>query len=54
MVVTNKKRITLYIDEDIKAEVEKLAKFHNRSASNFIESLCAEAIRKAKQEGIIQ
>ncbi|MEC4817817.1 MAG: ribbon-helix-helix protein, CopG family [Scytonema sp. PMC 1069.18] len=52
-VVTDKKRVSLYIEETLKVELEKLAKVRKRSLSNLIEVLCEEAIQQAKKQGEI-
>lgn len=53
-VTTDKKRISLYVEERLKIELEALAKARRRSLSNLIEVLCEEAVDKAKQEGEIK
>lgn len=53
-VVTAKKRISLYLEEGLKEELEKLAKVRKRSLSNLIETCMDEIAKKAKQEGEIQ
>lgn len=53
-VTTDKKRISLYVEERLKIELEALAKSRRRSLSNLIEVLCEEAVEKAKQEGEIK
>lgn len=53
-VVGDKKRISLYVEERLKIELEALAKSRRRSLSNLIEVLCEEAVEKAKQEGEIK
>jgi macrodomain Ter protein organizer (MatP/YcbG family) len=52
-VVTDKKRVSLYIEETLKVELEKLAKARKRSLSNLIEVLCEEAVQQAKKQGEI-
>lgn len=52
-VVTDKKRVSLYIEETLKVELEKLAKVRKRSLSNLIEVLCEEAVQQAKKQGEI-
>ncbi|MEA5595767.1 ribbon-helix-helix domain-containing protein [Rivularia sp. UHCC 0363] len=52
-MVTDKKRVSLYIEENLKIELEKLAKVRKRSLSNLIEVLCEEAVRQAKKQGEI-
>ena len=53
-VTTDKKRISLYVEERLKIELEALAKSRRRSLSNLIEVLCEEVVEKAKQEGEIK
>jgi hypothetical protein len=53
-VTTEKKRISLYVEEQLKIELEALAKAKKRSLSNLIEVLCQKAVDEAKQEGKIQ
>ncbi len=53
-VTTEKKRISLYVEEQLKIELEALAKARKRSLSNLIEVLCQKAVDEAKQEGEIQ
>lgn len=52
-VTTDKKRISLYVEEELKAALEVLAKARKRSLSNLIEVLCQEAVDKAKHGGEI-
>ena len=53
-VTTDKKRISLYVQEDLKTALEALAKARRRSLSNLIEVLCEEAVDRARQEGQIK
>lgn len=53
-VTTDKKRISLYVEERLKIELEALAKSRRRSLSNLIEVLCEEVVEKAKQDGEIK
>ncbi|BAY42018.1 hypothetical protein NIES2111_64140 (plasmid) [Nostoc sp. NIES-2111] len=50
-VVTAKKRISLYLDEALKSDLERLAKIRKRSLSNLIEVICEEEVERAKQSG---
>jgi len=50
-VVTAKKRHSLYLEENIKTDLDRLAKLRKRSVSNLIEVLCQEAIASAKESG---
>lgn len=49
-LVTDKKRVSLYLDEDIKSDLERLAKSRRRSLSNLIEWLCSQELERARQE----
>ena len=49
-VTTDKKRISLYVEQELKTALEALAKAKKRSLSNLIEVLCQEAVDKAKQK----
>ena len=53
-VTTEKKRISLYVEEQLKIDLEALAKARKRSLSNLIEVLCQKAVDEAKQEAEIQ
>ncbi|MBD2457712.1 hypothetical protein H6G80_27030 [Nostoc sp. FACHB-87] len=48
-VVTAKKRISLYLDEALKSDLERLAKIRKRSLSNLIEVICEEEVERAKK-----
>ncbi len=50
-VATSKKRISLYLDEELKYELEKLAKARKRSLSNLIEVICEKELTEAKSKG---
>ena len=50
-LATDKKKISAYLDEELKTDADKLAKLEKRSLSNLIEVLLQDAIDKAKQEG---
>ncbi|MBD2683522.1 MULTISPECIES: ribbon-helix-helix domain-containing protein [Nostoc] len=50
-VVTAKKRISLYLDEALKSDLERLAKIRKRSLSNLIEVICEEEVERAKNSG---
>jgi|GEM_PF-4416012 predicted transcriptional regulator len=53
VVTTDKKRISLYVEEDLKAKLEILAKARKRSLSNLIEVLCEEVAAAAEKSGEI-
>ncbi len=46
-----KLRMSLYLPDELKAKVEKLAEMESRTISNYIESLCREAVGLAIKEG---
>jgi len=46
-----KVRMSLYLPDELKTKVEKLAEMESRTISNYIESLCREAVDKAIKEG---
>jgi predicted DNA-binding protein len=46
-----KVRMSLYLPDELKAKIEKLAELESRTLSNYIESLCKEAVDKAISEG---
>ena len=52
-VPSDKPRVVIYLDEEIKAELEKLAASHDRPVSNFVLTLIKEAIAQGKAEGRI-
>lgn len=53
-VVTAKKRISLYLDEELKERLERLAKSRKRSLSNLIESCMEEIAKQAQRDGEIE
>lgn len=50
-VVTQKPRISLYVEKDLKADLERLAKLRKRSLNNLIELICEEVVQAAKASG---
>jgi excinuclease UvrABC nuclease subunit len=50
-VISAKKRISLYLDEALKSNLERLAKIRKRSLSNLIEVLCEEELERARNNG---
>ncbi|MEH1795593.1 ribbon-helix-helix domain-containing protein [Nostoc sp.] len=50
-VIADKKRISLYLDEALKSDLERLAKIRKRSLSNLIEVLCEEELERARNNG---
>jgi predicted transcriptional regulator len=53
-VATSKPKVSVYIDPDLKEDLEALAKIRKRSVSNLIEVLCQEEVDRAKKSGEIQ
>lgn len=53
-LATDKCRVSTYITEDLKIELEKLAKVRDRSLSNLIERIIKQEIAQAKANGEIQ
>jgi hypothetical protein len=51
MLVTEKKKISAYLPEDLKAEAEVLAGLESRSLSNLVEALLRAAVDEAKASG---
>ncbi|MEG4587475.1 hypothetical protein QUA54_20000 [Microcoleus sp. MOSTC5] len=47
-------RIVVYLPEELKADLERLAKSHYRPVSNMVLTLIQEAVDEAKSEGRIQ
>ena len=50
---SDKPRVTLYLDEEIKADLEKLAKLNDRPVSNYVLTLVKQAIAEAKEQGLL-
>lgn len=50
-VISDKKRISLYLDEALKSDLERLAKIRKRSLSKLIEVLCEEKLERARNNG---
>ena len=53
-VATEKVRVSAYIPEDTKLDLEKLAEVRDRSVSNLIERLIKKEIADAKAKGEIK
>lgn len=51
---SDKPRVTIYLDDELKDDLEKLARAKDRPVSNFVLVLIKEAIAKAKADGVIQ
>ena len=54
LVVSSKKRLSLYLKGELKEKLETLAKSRNRSLNNLIESCMEEIAQQAKKDGEIQ
>jgi len=54
LMVTKKPRVSLYIEELIKSDLERLARVRKRSLNNLIELLCEEAVKLAKESGELE
>jgi hypothetical protein len=52
-MATNKKKLSLYVQEEIKQKLTQLARARRRSVNNLIEVICEEAIAKARKDGEI-
>lgn len=52
-LATDKCRVSTYITEEVKSELEKLARVRDRSVSNLIERIIKEEIKEAKAKGEI-
>ena len=53
-VATDKKKISSYLDEELKTEAEALAKSRQMSLSTFVAYLLAREVRAAKESGEIE
>jgi hypothetical protein len=53
ILVTSKKKVSVYLNERLKGDAERLARSELRSLNNLIELLLQEAVDKAKKEGRI-
>jgi len=51
---TEKQKITIYLGENIKRDISKLADLNDRSVSNFVLLLIKKAIENAKQQGLLE
>ena len=50
-LATDKARLIAYCDPTVKAKLETLADLRFRSLSNLVESILAEAVRQAEEDG---
>lgn len=50
-MVTSKKKISVYLDKQLKADLEALAKLRVRSLNNLIEAICVAEVNTARAEG---
>jgi hypothetical protein len=51
VLATDKRKVSAYLNDDLKSDADKLAKLEHRSLSNLIEVLLQKAVDKARQEG---
>jgi hypothetical protein len=52
-VATDKSKLMVYLDPVYKKRLEKLAEFHSRSMSNYVEVLIKAAADQALKDGTI-
>lgn len=53
-VATDKEKLMVYIDKDVKEGLRQLAEMDGRSMSNFVEQMIKSAVESAKLAGKIQ
>jgi predicted HicB family RNase H-like nuclease len=53
-VATDKEKLMVYIDKDVKEGLRQLAEMDGRSMSNFVEQMIKNAVESAKLAGKIQ
>lgn len=53
-VTTDKARVSTYIDQRLKELAEKVAAYHSRSLSNYIEHLVKVDVARAMKQGEIE
>jgi predicted transcriptional regulator len=53
VVTTDKKRVSIYISEELKTDIERLANVRRRSMSNLVELSLEDVIKRAKENGEI-
>jgi predicted transcriptional regulator len=53
-VPTDKPRVTVYLDEDVKTDLEKLAEAYDRPVSNYVLRLIKQAIADGREKGLIK
>lgn len=51
---TNKPRVVVYLEDDVKSDLEKLAEVNDRPVSNFVLRLIKGAIAEAREKGAIE
>ena len=51
LVTTTKAKAMILMKQEVKADLERLAKARNRSMSNLVETLIMEEIARAKESG---
>jgi aminoglycoside phosphotransferase family enzyme len=53
-VATDKTRVSTYIDQKLKELAEKVAAYHSRSLSNYIEHLIKQDVARAVKDNEIE
>ena len=53
LMPTSKPRVVVYVDEELKKDLEKLAEARDRTVSNFVLTLIKSAISEAVEDGLI-
>lgn len=48
-----KKVVTVYVDEDLRADIIKLAKLNDQSANSYTVTLYKNAVKAAKKKGLL-
>ena len=52
-MATQKPRVVVYLDDDIKIKIEKLASKANRSVSNYLATLATREVEQAEADGVL-
>jgi predicted transcriptional regulator len=50
-VATDKKKLSFYLEEELRKDVERLARKRSRSISNLVEVLLRREVERAKESG---
>lgn len=54
LMPTSKPRVVVYLDDEVKSDLEKLAEVNDRPVSNFVLRLIKSAIAEAKEKGKLE